>query len=458
MPELSQRKHGIWQLATLLTLLPILAVPIRGFPLPGATIAQIYLGLTLLGMAGVFAFDLVASWKIPWRSVLFLSVGGQMVVIAVVSGYVNGVPFRGGGVESVDVVQPIMQTALAVAWICFTLSCDWSRPFFWRIFLLFAIPLYAVLCAGWVASGLTMPYLGFGLHKNEIGSASLAIFFLAVACCLGRRRTSPEFLGAIALIGMSLLILFASDSRSNQLVLVLALGFYIGNRVMQRFGGVRIAAFFVLIGIALAIPKFYLDMESSSTSDAGTVGGGGRSIYNGRNHIWKDILQDVPDRPLLGYGKRFAKRYRKMENEDFFLDSHNLYLGTQYQVGYIGLASLIAFLFMLWYQLSIRWDRSYLSKISLCFLAGLIVQQALECSLVQGGHIASLAYIPVLGMGLSIPMKGPFESDREDEEYLGDENERETEHSYETSKDSLQDGAGQGGRVREYKPDNTVAT
>ncbi|MCC9642361.1 O-antigen ligase family protein [Rhodopirellula sp. JC740] len=458
MPELSQRKRGIWQLATLLTLLPILAVPIRGFPLPGATIAQIYLGLTLTGMTGVFAFDMVANWKIPWRSVLFLSVGGLMVASAVTSSYLNGVPFRGGGVESVDAVQPILQTALAVVWICFTLSCDWSRPFFWRIFLLLAIPLYAALCAAWVASGLTMPYLGFGLHKNEIGSASLAIFFLAVACCLGRRRTSPEFLGAIALMGMSLLILFASDSRSNQLVLLLAMGFYIGNRVMQRFDGVRIAAFFVLIGIALAIPKLYLHMESSSTSAAGTVGGGGRSIYNGRNHIWKDILQDVPDRPLLGYGKRFAKRYRKMEREDFFLDSHNLYLGTQYQAGYIGLASLVAFLLMLWYQLSIRWDQSYLSKISLCFLAGLIVQQALECSLIQGGHIASLAYIPVLGMGLSIRMKGPFEGDLEDEEHLGDENEGEMKHTYETSKDPLQDGADQGGQTRRSKPDNTFAT
>ncbi|TWT92695.1 O-antigen ligase family protein [Stieleria varia] len=417
--QLETRRNGIWRFAVLLILIPIFCTPFRGYQLPGLTVAQIYLGLTVLGIGLVLILDLFTSGRINRPSVLVLSLGIGMILVGLFSAVLHDRGMLGSGEGPQDVRQPLLQILLAVSWLVVTMRCDWSFKLFVAAFLSIGIASFLALTAGWAAAGFSTPYIGFGHHKNELGTSATTVFFLALICCIGQRVTSLRFLSAVLLMGLSLIMVYASDSRSNQVLIIVAAGFYVASRSLESIRGIRTVGFFVLVAGSLAVPHIYLAMESNSSSEGAAIGAQGRSIYNGRNHIWKDILEALPEEPVIGYGKRFAKRYRGVD--DFLLDPHNLYLGTLYHTGAIGLLLLLALYFYIWIELTKRWEYSTTAKVCLCFFAGLIVHQSVECSLLHGGHIESLASIPILGLGLASPKSWDDEDDMDEWQSEGDD-------------------------------------
>lgn len=388
----------------LFAMIPVLAVPVRGISTPGLTIAQAYFSVTLIAIAAFLVVDIFLCPKKTYITLWIGLLGLLMSGVAFVSGCLNAVPFLSNTLESVDAVQPIAQTLLACIWLCYSSKCDWDFQYFWSLFLVLALPLFLVLSLYWALTGFGTPYLGFGHDKNEVGTSAVVVAILAYAGMTRFRPKAIQFKAYLALIAVSVLVLVATGSRSNQLLLAVATGFNLAHRAFPRLARVHQFVFIAIVVFAMSIPTLYLEMASQSGNSrktAAEASSESRSIYSGRQHIWPDLLSEMHGHWALGHGKRFAKRYKNMEREDFFLDSHNLYLGTIYQSGVVGLAIMISTLFLVWRTLALQWNDNVYARISLCTLAGLLVQQSLECSLIQGGHVASLMYMTVLGIGLS---------------------------------------------------------
>lgn len=122
----------------------------------------------------------------------------------------------------------------------------------------------------------------------------------------------------------------------------------------------------------------------------------GKSLFSGRNELWKIIINLVKAKPFLGYGSGTLISDFLFTN----LSAHNLYLQIGLQVGLIGISALIVCLFNIWKAF---WNNRYNKKVIIvaCYFVGFIIYQLSEISLTQNNFTFSVLHWLIIGIGLS---------------------------------------------------------
>jgi O-antigen ligase len=240
--------------------------------------------------------------------------------------------------------------------------------------------------------------------KNDFGR----VICLTVIVCLARWGRSPWLQCAILAGGVGLAALSRSASAVGYILMMSALfhtwSIFRWKPVARR---TALAAIAVLSSLATYFVATHLAQVTASL--------GKDPHLTGRVDLWRLSLEDIRQKPLLGYGfqafwnkdSQPARRIREEINWDDAPHAHNGYIDIALSLGLAGLLSLISLLrstairayryFMAGRETHRRWP--------ITFLAMVAIYQLTESSVVSGN---SLLWIVLASIAISLtPAREP---------------------------------------------------
>jgi exopolysaccharide production protein ExoQ len=208
-------------------------------------------------------------------------------------------------------------------------------------------------------------------HKNSLG-AVMALALLFGLYSFTRRRLVSLVVGAFLVAG-SLMLLVASESKTSAGIAVLAPSLSIVLYVLAKHVRVPLLVSWLVIQFVIVagflVIGTVLDFQ---LSDVLTLAFGDETL-TGRTHIWAFAVEQIAERPLLGYGyhgfwnigpesPRFTAHIQFIHNMPH---AHNGYLDLLINLGLVGLI-LFAVVFVLSFGRLMRLERA---GVALCIFA-----------------------------------------------------------------------------------------
>lgn len=230
--------------------------------------------------------------------------------------------------------------------------------------------------------------------KNTIGG--LATYPLLLAGSLAVTASNrPTLAGCIFLLAVAAVGLILGHRTILAIASASALLF-----VFLRIAPSRIISWFVILGLAGSVSlliAFYAgigDLDIRSLNQV-FVDLTGRNATSGRQVIWPIILNATAQSPWFGIGSgaTFSQLY---PDKDW--SAHSYFLQTYMQTGFVGVALLIALLFLVWKNLPPVKQVDPLSCYALCLFCVVIIHSALEVFLMQTNIAIGAGAWMALGM------------------------------------------------------------
>lgn len=245
----------------------------------------------------------------------------------------------------------------------------------------------------WIFAG--MPFRDFSCLWGNPNVFSLILFCWFAVLLLDYRRKSTPFLVIASLM------IYVSSARTTALALLILflLWLYLRKQTVSFRLRRRILILFALACILIALFMFfyiatfetdfgaYLDDLSRQYLHKG--------FYSGRQRIWGGVFQAANQAPLFGNGLAALPA----DFIDTGLSSHNLYLQTLLQSGYIGLLLLIG-LFLAILSRLLKQPISGNSALAVSMLFAVMFQETFEVCLLQNHLMIGLMMWTIMGMGL----------------------------------------------------------
>lgn len=373
------------------------ALTVLGLMIPAATFSRNLLGQPgSLVLAGVL---LVGYLLVLGRAAQTTSLPRNLIKVLLCATPVVGVYAVSTLIHpSPNALVNTAQLLLAIGFMAGLSLIRWDRislrPLFWIFAAL--LVLHVLL---WFALGTPRIFRGFMGHANALGLFTLVLSFVPMLTL----RTSPRSSGigfvAGAVCLSSVVLLVATGSRASWLAATWAIMSYV---LWTLFSKNRVAfhlAFLLTVGAALSAtwlyslaPNYAWGRQLQELSVQYT----GQNFFSGRQLFWGDLERAIMARPWFGYGAgSVAESFT-----GYTWSSHNLYLQTALQVGFVGLAALIFLLWVLWAQL---WQgrRSKAVRLSSAYFLGILIHQVFEVSLTQNSLANGFLIWFILAVGLS---------------------------------------------------------
>lgn len=262
------------------------------------------------------------------------------------------------------------------------------------------IILLIIWLALWFVMGRpTNYYTAWCLHSN--GFAVLLYCFIAIgliSIALESRLGASEALT----LSLSLLLLVFANSRSATIALLVTLFTAFVLRAPKKVSSLKRLSF-ILFGAmvigALAFTVVYpsllgtqlgYDLDSLSREYLH------KNFFSGRQEVWRQVLVAIEGHEAFGLGLSMVPG---MIYSTVF-SSHNLYLQTILQSGFIGLALVV---FLLWLVVE-RLSRGggNVSRIGIAFVIGIMAHECFEVALTQNNFQVGLVCWAVMGITLSL--------------------------------------------------------
>jgi exopolysaccharide production protein ExoQ len=240
---------------------------------------------------------------------------------------------------------------------------------------------------------------GIGLTKNDLGYVCMVSGILFTWNLLtlqrlpdraGRRR---EWILSVLFLGMAVWLLDMSNSATSLVTMMLGIGIMLAVPLLpRRHAGLVLAA--LLLGI--------VGMGASFDLSANLIEMLGRNpTLTDRTVIWEDVLA-MQERPLLGYGfesfwlgERMAQLGQKWWWQP--TQAHNGYIETYLNLGYVGLALLIATLLSAYRRITrdLQKDLPF-ARLRLALLCAIVVFNGTEAGFRGVGFVWTVFYIIAL--------------------------------------------------------------
>lgn len=178
-------------------------------------------------------------------------------------------------------------------------------------------------------------YQSFFLNSNSFGMYAGLLFLSLIALSKGKIRFLIFFIG--------LFFVYISSSRSSLLAYIFSCSFIIFGYYLYRNRKIYISVIFSLILIAVATIYFmaYLDLTNYNEIVRDYSG---KNLLSGRNEVWPYVLSLTQQHPFLGWGG--GVNLSDISSYDF--SSHNFYLHTALQIGYLGVLLIFIFYIKFW--------------------------------------------------------------------------------------------------------------
>lgn len=246
------------------------------------------------------------------------------------------------------------------------------------------------------------------MHPN--GQALHLSIFILAGVCLGLKDSLSERLLWIGFSLAVVLLLIMTKSRTAIISLLIALIYFslLVTYIKRGWLALALLTSMILVASCLIIG---VEISGQALNDLISIGRieSDTSTFSGRSFIWHDLLPNLWDRPIIGYGYGAFWSLERIEQISYSVwiatDAHSIYLDTILSIGIVGLTLLLAILFYGILRASI--DAKRLNSNEYAGIAALLLYSLIhgifESNLVSWGLfqfitmtvIATLAFPPV---------------------------------------------------------------
>lgn len=407
-------------------LIPVFGIAFGDAAKLGAlTITELYLVASIIPLAMLVVFKCGISKQCNRSSLDWVGACCPMLAASLLS---FGVLILDGNDFSANKAIWMISCQLAIAfWLVVTSEVSFSFTYLPVVVPCMAIPTLAAYFISWRIQGFSFPCAGLSVHKNAMGLAALCIFTMSLdnSFRAGNGMVTRSVNALTAL--MATVVLFATGSRSALFCAVLlccvaVLFWFFRSMLFMNLVGV------VVLLLTIVCPILYIESEGSSMSDDLSEQSEvytGQEVYNGRQRIWQGLIEEIQKRPVFGHGHIF-----QVERKDNIpMNAHNLFLGTLFQSGIIGVCGVAFLLINTWFRLA-RNALLSSSFIYISFLFAVLIRQIFESEITGENHVSMFAIWAVLSVGMVLPSTAnqyEVENDDDQNDYENNENQDEEE-------------------------------
>lgn len=228
-------------------------------------------------------------------------------------------------------------------------------------------------------------YSGLLLNSNVFGM--WVVTFGTIALGVVKNRLS-----IIAVFILVLFLVLASGSRSSLLALVVALSIYIISwrvvrAVLFKYSFLLFICAFS-IGVIYATLFFDLGQYNQDVVDVT-----GKNLQSGRHLIWPAVMEQLMKTPWFGLGSGASLS----DIVDRSLSSHNAFLQTLMQNGFVGLVLMVLVIFSVYFSIFKISSQRYF-KLALASFSVLLIIQSFEVTIFQNNLALSYPVWVVVGL------------------------------------------------------------
>ncbi|WP_239769829.1 O-antigen ligase family protein [Mammaliicoccus sp. P-M57] len=272
-------------------------------------------------------------------------------------------------------INNIVQLCACMGIFFYFSSLEWSNEKIksaWIASFIFALIHFII----WLGQGLPSQFKSFYPNSNLVGAYMFVVIFFFI---LRFKITKTSKLLKCTII-IPLLLLWASDTRSILLSLLISFMVYVIYPFLRKskFIGTILFLIFTIIMLSIvfvypALPRWkYFDvLENWMLENMG------KSLMSGRSEIWTNITYFIYQKPFFGYGPdKVASDFIGMK-----ASTHNLYLNIVLQVGIIGLIIFFLILYTIFIKSYVQ--NTQYSRIAISFFIGILIHQLFEITLIQ---------------------------------------------------------------------------
>lgn len=252
-----------------------------------------------------------------------------------------------------------------------------------------------IYCAGLFKVGLSISnYKSIYSNPNTLGLTSFLLIGISSNMYLLNKRKIYIIYGVLFSYMM-----YISNTRSSILAFILVILAYIFYDIisLNRFTW-RLSICLIIMSI-IFIAYIYPSIDQ-------LPGFGnwnrviyeltGKSIFSGRNTIWRQSMEHILRRPFFGYGT--GVQLSEITNVE--VSTHNLYIQILLQNGIIGFGVFMFFITSIW-QLFYKNREDAVVKFNACFFVGIIYQNMFEVTLLQNNMAIAIMQWFIISIGVS---------------------------------------------------------
>jgi O-antigen ligase len=251
----------------------------------------------------------------------------------------------------------------------------------------------------WFATGAKLTnYSFFFRNANTYSCVLLCQFgFLSILSKMHKTR----FLDLAILLIIAVLTFFTNSRAAFLSIVLYILAFVILNHRYRKkknnvflsalmFGGVLL----FVVGFTYIYPQLFSTPLGNALQEF-SLEHFDKLFFSGRNVIWSQLIEAIHEKPLFGYGLDATPS----SIYNTVLSSHNLYLQTILQVGFVGFVLIFAPLFCAAVKMIKSRNISTVSISSFCFLLVVLFHECFEVSLTQNFLVCGLQMWFIIGVG-----------------------------------------------------------
>jgi O-antigen ligase len=254
----------------------------------------------------------------------------------------------------------------------------------------------------WSAEGFNIKYEAFLTSKNILGAILFSsVFLLAYAKLVDNHILIRK--SFVPLLAMCLALLWATASRGSQLSLLVSLIAYILWPLITRNKMSQVLTFVFFFAGTVSTVYFYLGMSQfgffvalQDIFQQYTFA----PLYSGREFVWPIIVDQIYQKPILGWGAGFREEEIVYNPEQGALSTHNLYLAVTLQSGLVGAGFLMGLLYSIWSAFCVA-KTDPVVRLSGAFFLGICINQWFNLSLIQNNVSIGVLFWLVIGIGLN---------------------------------------------------------
>lgn len=247
----------------------------------------------------------------------------------------------------------------------------------------------------WVVTGFPRPFSSLFTNPNVFAPYIFYLMFFVISFHYYRKKK----LTFVFLMISSLLLILYADARSVYIAILVSVFTYVFWKIITRNNIFFHLYFFFITFLIMIFTFVYPNITSfdnfyyfENLAREYT----GKSLASGRDDIWAEIIFFINQNPIFGYGPG------TLPSDLFYNDSssHNLYLQTALESGYIGLILLLFVLLIVW-RMFWRGRHDKIVKLSASFFIATLIHQTFELSLIQNQLSIGLLQWLVISVGIS---------------------------------------------------------
>lgn len=356
-----------------------------------SAIGKIAIACILYGSA-IFSLVLALKNKSIKVNISFLTV----LIFIIIETYLLGVVNYNFQIKGLKV---FFQVTLLLLFFFTMYQIDWKGKYLQYLSAMFLLFMWICLMQ-WVVDGMSIGlYKGYATNKNGFGSMIyLSLFFLLIRLINRSSRRAKRINYMIGSLAALLLIRVSGAKAAWLSVLVTFIVFFlwrllIGSKIRYK------ASFIIFIIVLIFAFTIYIQLPTTSLGDdlnKMVLDTTGQNLFSGRQLLWPILIDAITIRPWFGYGAGATPE----DISWIALSSHNWYLQTTLQVGFIGLIAFIALFYSIWTMLWMG-RKDPVVKLAASFFIGILVHQMFEVSLTQNNMSLALLQWLIISIGCS---------------------------------------------------------